>query len=141
MGNAPLARVAAMVWHILDQICKVDIRCAHPYDMLSYVCLRHNSEKLLIVVLLITPSPLFLDSLSLSFPHLYFFPSAQFHLQTTQFSKFFSQATGDGPLRVQAHAVKFSFPIRSCLISSEIRYGSGVTYGREHCVAGVAVTV
>lgn len=120
MGNTPLARVAAMVWHILDQICKVDIRCAHPYDMLSYVCLRQNSEKLLIVVLLITPSPLFWDSLSLSlslsFPHLYFFPSAQYHLQTTQFSKLFSQATGDGPLRVQEHAVKFSFSIRSCLI-------------------------
>jgi hypothetical protein len=50
MGNAPLARAAAMVWHILDQICKVDIWCAHLYDMLSYVCLRQIFEKLLIVI-------------------------------------------------------------------------------------------
>ena len=92
MGNALLARVAAMEWHILDRICDLEIWCAHPYDMLSYVCLRQNSEKLLIVVLLIAPSPPFLDSFSL-FPHLYFFPSAQFHLQTAQFSKFFSHAT------------------------------------------------
>jgi hypothetical protein len=114
MGSAPLARAAAMVWHILDQICKVDIWCAHLYDMLSYVCLRQNSEKLLIVVL-ITPSPLFLDSFSL-FPLSLRFPGTQFHLQATQFSKFFEQATGGGPLRVQAHAIKFSFSIRSCLI-------------------------
>lgn len=139
MGNAPLARVAAMVWHILDQICKVDIWCAHPHDMLSYVCLRQNSEKLLISGTYNSFASLFRFILSL-FPHLYFFPSAQFHLQTTQFSRFFSQATGDGPLRVQAHAVIFSFPIKSCLIPSEIRYGSGVTYGREHCVARVVAT-
>jgi hypothetical protein len=55
MGNAPLARVAEMVWHILDEICKMDMWCAYPYDMLSYVFLRQNSEKLLIALFCRSP--------------------------------------------------------------------------------------
>lgn len=83
-----------------------------PYDMLGYVCLRQDSEKLLIVVLLITPSPLILSLFLIST----FFQVRNFTFKQHNFLSFSSQATGDGPLRVQSHAVKFGFSIRSCLI-------------------------
>src|SRR5947209_13960852 len=69
--------------------------CAHRYDMLNYVCLRQNSEKLLIVALSYSLDCLlgFIFSVVLVST----FSRTRFHLQKTR-SSFYSQATGDGPL-------------------------------------------